>query len=102
MTAPTIPASSTTLTTEKASSPNVIAHATVSAAPRPVHTAYAVPIGMVRTACASPSIERAPATRKTSVGSSWEKPSEAASAEAQTASRTALASRTSHGIMPPP
>lgn len=90
------------MTAENASPPVVIAHVTVSAAPRPVHTAYAVPMGMERTACASPAMLSAPATRNTTAGTGRESPSDAASAEAQTASRTALASRTTHGITPPP
>src|SRR5262245_21102047 len=102
MTAPTMPASSSALTQVNASSPNVIAQPTVSAAPTPVQTAYAVPMGMERAARASPTMLRPQATRNSMVGTGWDSPSEAARADAQTASSSALASRTSHGIMPPP
>src|SRR5699024_7981374 len=97
MTAPMIPAMSRALTGEKASSPVTIAHVTVSAAPTPVQIAYPVPMGMVRTAQPSPTMLTTSAPRKTAVDVGSVKPSERPRAVAQTASKTALTRRTTHG-----
>ena len=50
MTQPTIRASSSSRTADTSSSPETIANTTVSTAPMPTHTAYAVPTGSSRIA----------------------------------------------------
>ena len=75
---------------------------TVSAAPTPTHTAYAVPIGMCLVAQPRPSMLSASATKKTTDGPRTDNPSDVPSAVAQTASKTALTSRMIHGTVSSP
>src|SRR5690606_35487544 len=94
----TRPAMSATRTIEARSWPLAIAHTAVSAAPMPTHTAYAVPVGMNRIAQPSPTIETTIATKNPAVGPRRFRPSDRASAVAQTAASAPLRMRTSHAM----
>ena len=88
-------------TSEKSSSPVTIAHATVSDAPMPTHTAYAVPVEISRIAHARPPMLATRATPNTMLGHSLVKPSDLPSAVAQTASSTPEMMRMTHDTMTP-
>jgi hypothetical protein len=64
MTQAMIPVRNTIFHAETLSSPVIIAHATVSAAPVPTHTAYAVPTGIRFMATESPAMLTVAATTK--------------------------------------
>jgi anti-sigma B factor antagonist len=89
---------SSTLTTLTGSEPVTMPNTTVSDAPMPTQTAYAVPVGRVRIAKASPAMLSARPTPKTNDGTSRENPSERPSATAQTASRTPETTSTDHAM----
>ncbi|KOV81729.1 hypothetical protein ADL03_27340 [Nocardia sp. NRRL S-836] len=62
MTQAMMPVRKTIFQTETASAPVIIAHVTVSAAPTPTHTAYAVPTGTRFIATESPTMLSVAAT----------------------------------------
>src|SRR6478609_9581531 len=87
------PATQATRTTSSAARPapsrssrRATASRTVPTAPMPTHTAYAVPAGRAVIAHARPTMLSTSETAKTAVGRGRRKPSDAASAVAQTAS----------------
>src|SRR5687768_16381840 len=95
---PTIPAMNITLSALTGSAPVAMAQPTVSAAPIPTHTAYAVPRGMRFTARPRPYMLSAAAARKTSDGPCRVSPSDIPRAVAHTASRTADASSMTQAV----
>ena len=64
MTQAMIPVRNTIFHTETDSSPVIIAHVTVRAAPMPTHTAYAVPTGILLMPKESPTMLSVAATTK--------------------------------------
>lgn len=83
-----IMATNTTFSTVAGSCPEAIDQITAVVAPTPAHTAYAVPMGMVRMAHASPPMEITTVTANTREGPSRVKPWERAIASAHTASKS--------------
>src|SRR5690606_373136 len=78
------------------------ASSTVSTAPIPTHTAYAVPVGMTFIAYARPTMLTIIETRNNTDGQSFLKPFDALSAVAQTASSIPEAINTIHSMADPP
>src|SRR6187402_1863111 len=85
-------------TIENGSAPVIIAYATVSDAPMPTQTAYAVPVDMSRIAQASPPMLATSVTPKITLGQSLVNPSDLPSAVAQTASRIPDRTRMTHDM----
>src|SRR5699024_10818877 len=92
----TRPASSSTRATVARSFFVTIAHTAVSTAPMPTQTAYAVPVGIDVMATARPAMLTHIDTAKRTLGHSFLKPLDAASALAQTASSAPETMRITH------